>query len=41
VHDANLVAAMLTSGVHRLLTFNTPDFQRFASTTTFEPLGAP
>lgn len=29
VHDANIVATMLDWGVHRLLTFNGADFQRF------------
>ena len=30
VHDANIVATMLTHGLRRLLTFNTSDFRRFA-----------
>lgn len=30
VHDANIVATMLTHGITRLLTFNVADFQRFA-----------
>jgi predicted nucleic acid-binding protein len=38
VHDANLVATMLVSGVNRLLTYNARDFQRFTSTIKFEPL---
>ena len=29
VHDANIVATMIAHGEHRLLTFNTGDFQRF------------
>ena len=41
VHDANLVASMLASGIHRLLTFNTSDFQRFAGSIALEPLGIP
>ena len=31
VHDANIVATMIAHGEHRLLTFNTGDFQRFAA----------
>ncbi len=31
VHDANIVATMLARGETKLLTFNTADFQRFAS----------
>jgi predicted nucleic acid-binding protein len=31
VHDANIVATMIAHGGHRLLTFNTGDFQRFAA----------
>lgn len=30
VHDARLVATMLTHEVRHLLTFNTQDFQRYA-----------
>jgi predicted nucleic acid-binding protein len=30
VHDANIVATMLAHDEHRLLTFNTADFRRFA-----------
>ena len=41
VHDANLVASMLASGVHRLLAFNNPDFQRFVGSIALEPLGIP
>ena len=29
VHDANIVATMLTHGERRLLTFNTRDFRRY------------
>ena len=29
IHDANIVATMLTRGERRLLTFNTADFRRF------------
>ena len=29
IHDANIVATMLTHGERRLLTFNTADFQRY------------
>jgi predicted nucleic acid-binding protein len=29
IHDANVVAVMLTHGVHRLATYNLADFQRF------------
>jgi predicted nucleic acid-binding protein len=31
VHDANIVARMIAHGEHRLLTFNTADFRRFAA----------
>jgi len=31
VHDANLVATMLTNRITRLLTFNVADFRRFAT----------
>lgn len=40
VHDANLVATMLAHGIHRLLTFNAADFQRFAGVVTLMPLPA-
>jgi predicted nucleic acid-binding protein len=36
-HDARLVAAMLVHGVNRLLTFNTPDFQRYPGITVISP----
>ena len=29
IHDANIVATMLTRGERRLLTFSTSDFRRF------------
>ncbi len=29
IHDANIVATMLSHGEHRLLTFNTMDFRRY------------
>jgi len=38
VHDANIVATMLENGIRRLLTFNLPDFRRFARIIEFEPL---
>jgi predicted nucleic acid-binding protein len=38
VHDANIVATMLTRGIPRLLTHNTGDFARFAAVITVEPL---
>ncbi len=31
VHDANIVATMLTHGEHRLLTFNGRDFRRYGT----------
>jgi predicted nucleic acid-binding protein len=31
VHDANIVATMMAHDEHRLLTFNTGDFRRFAA----------
>jgi predicted nucleic acid-binding protein len=37
VHDANVVATMLTHGITRLLTFNTGDFSRFADIITLGP----
>jgi predicted nucleic acid-binding protein len=30
LHDANIVATMLAHGETRILTFNAPDFRRFA-----------
>jgi predicted nucleic acid-binding protein len=29
IHDANIVAVMLTHGIHRLVTYNRADFVRF------------
>jgi predicted nucleic acid-binding protein len=40
VHDANIVATMLSHGVTRLVTENTTDFKRFADLITVLPLGA-
>ena len=40
VHDANIVATMLSHGVTRLVTENTRDFKRFAGLITVLPLGA-
>jgi predicted nucleic acid-binding protein len=39
-HDARLVAAMLRHGVTRLLTFNAPDFARYAEITAISPEAA-
>jgi predicted nucleic acid-binding protein len=36
-HDARLVAAMLTHSITHLLTFNTPDSQRFIEITAIHP----
>lgn len=41
IHDANIVATMLTHGVKRLLTHNTTDFRRFASLIEVAPLVPP
>lgn len=41
VHDTNLVANMLECGIHRLLTFNSADFRRFAGVIDLVPLPAP
>ena len=38
IHDANIVATMLTIGVHRLLTHNTKDFERFSAFIQILPL---
>jgi predicted nucleic acid-binding protein len=38
VHDANIVATMLTVGVNRLLTHNVEDFERFSEFITVLPL---
>ena len=40
VHDANIVATMLTAGVDRLLTHNVKDFDRFSTLITVIPLVA-
>jgi len=37
VHDARLVAAMLTPGLTHILTFNTQDFRRYTSITVVHP----
>lgn len=41
VHDARLVAAMLTHGVEHLLTFDTDDFKRFAEIVVVHPYDVP
>lgn len=38
VHDANIVATMLTYGIGQLLTHNTSDFDRFSDIITILPL---
>ncbi|HZS46497.1 MAG TPA: type II toxin-antitoxin system VapC family toxin [Blastocatellia bacterium] len=38
VHDANIVATMLTNGIQELLTHNVSDFVRFAGLVTVTPL---
>ena len=38
VHDANIVATMVTYGIRSLLTHNTGDFARFAHLITIVPL---
>jgi predicted nucleic acid-binding protein len=38
VHDANIVATMLTNGVSTLLTHNVADFARYAELIQIEPL---
>jgi len=38
VHDANIVATMLTAGIDRLLTHNVKDFDRFSTLITVIPL---
>ena len=37
IHDANVVAVMLTSGLQRLVTYNLADFKRFTE-ITIEPM---
>jgi len=38
VHDANIVATMLTYGIRKLLTHNVNDFKRFSPLITVVPL---
>ena len=38
VHDANIVATMLTHGEHRLATFNVNDFRRYGQRVELVPL---
>ncbi|MCZ0934649.1 MAG: PIN domain-containing protein [Gemmatimonadetes bacterium] len=38
VHDANIVATMLTHGEHRLLTLNRKDFSRFGHVLELVPI---
>jgi len=38
IHDANIVATMLASGLRRLLTHNVDDFRRFSATVEIIPL---
>jgi hypothetical protein len=40
IHDANLVATMLTYNIPNLLTNNVEDFKRFSHLITVLPLGA-
>ncbi|MBW4659909.1 MAG: PIN domain-containing protein [Drouetiella hepatica Uher 2000/2452] len=40
IHDANIVATLLTSGIDRLLTHNVKDFDRFSDLITVIPLVA-
>jgi len=37
VHDARLVAAMVVHGVKEILTFNGPDFARYAEISVLDP----
>lgn len=41
IHDANLVATMLTYGINELYTHNAAHFARFAAVITVRPLMAP
>lgn len=41
VHDARLVAVMLTHGITHLLTFNTDDFKRYAEIIAVHPRDVP
>ena len=38
IHDANIVATMMTHGIRHLLTHNTGDFTRFSAFITVLPL---
>lgn len=38
IHDANIVATMLSMGVHHLLTDNVADFQRYSTLIRIHPL---
>lgn len=38
IHDANIVATMLASGLRRLLTHNVADFRRFSASIEIMPL---
>ncbi|MBI5670665.1 MAG: hypothetical protein HZC41_21950 [Chloroflexi bacterium] len=40
IHDANIVATMLASGVERLITLNVDDMKHFADGITLIPLTA-
>ena len=40
IHDANIVATMLTYGIGELYTHNVAHFARFAAVITVRPLGA-
>ena len=39
IHDANIVATMLTHGERRLLTFNQRDFRRYGNRIDLLPVG--
>ena len=41
IHDANIVATMQASGITRLLTHNTADFNRYGELIRLEPLLEP
>jgi predicted nucleic acid-binding protein len=38
IHDANIIATMMTNGISRLFTFNMDDFKRFSGLITLIPL---
>jgi predicted nucleic acid-binding protein len=38
VHDARLVAAMAVHGIRQILTFNGPDFTRYAEVSVLDPV---